>query len=248
MENSSVRSFNYTAKLTGADIVYCFKKNNVRAAIFDIDGTLLDSMPIWDTLGARYLLRHGITPEANLRDILFPMTIPESVYYLKSHYGLKESKDEIRIGLYRIMENFYKKEVLLKKGAEKLLQSLSEADIPMVLCTVGEADLAKAALTRLNVLSMFQNLFICADYQTTKREPRIYEIAAAALHVNPAETVVFEDILQALSSAKAGGFQTAAVEDPASDSDRKKILETADYYLPDFTVLYAKHPYAPDIL
>lgn len=248
MEDCLLYSLNYTVKLTGADIVRGLIKNNVHAAIFDIDGTLLDSMPIWDTLGARYLLAHGLTPEANLRDILFPMTIPESVHYLKAHYDLKENEDEIRNGLYRITEDFYKKEVPLKKGAEKLLRGLSDASIPMVLCTVGEAELAKAALTRLHVLSIFQDLFVCTDYQTTKQEPRIYEIAAAALHAKPAETVVFEDILQALSSAKTAGFQTAAVEDPANDSDRKKILETADYYLPDFTVLYAKRPCAPDLL
>ena len=92
-------------------------ERGVQAAVFDIDGTLLDSMPFWDFLGERYLRKRGELPEPGLRDILFPMTVEEGVHYLKTAYYLPDSEGAIRNGLYRIAEKFYREEAALKKGA-----------------------------------------------------------------------------------------------------------------------------------
>lgn len=208
-----------------------------QAVIFDIDGTLIDSMPIWDDLGARYLRSLHVTPEENLGKILFPMTIAEGVQYLKDHYHLRKSREEIRDGLRRITEVFYREEVPLKKGVEEFLQSLSDHQIPMVLATIGETELEEAALTRLGIRKYFRRMFVCEDYLTTKKEPKIYQVCASFLDLKPSKILVAEDLLQAIRSAKSAGFQTAAIYDAASAGDRKELQKEADYYAMDFTDL-----------
>lgn len=208
-----------------------------RAVIFDIDGTLIDSMPIWDDLGARYLRSLDVTPEPGLGTILFPMTIAEGVQYLRDRYHLQKSAAEIRQGLQQITEYFYREEVPLKKGAMQFVQNLADRDIPMVLATIGETALEEAALKRLGIRQYFQKMFVCEDYHTTKKEAKIYTICASYLGFAPANILVIEDLLQAVRSAGKAGFQTAAVYDAASAADERQLRTEADYYAEDFDEL-----------
>ena len=93
----------------------------LKGAIFDADGTLLDSMHIWRELGARYLQSLNITPEKDLSRKLYPMSLEQSCHYLKSHYGLKDSEGEIQSGILGIIEGFYRDEVILKDGVKGFL-------------------------------------------------------------------------------------------------------------------------------
>ncbi|MGN0708792.1 MAG: HAD family hydrolase [Anaerovoracaceae bacterium] len=206
----------------------------IKACIFDIDGTLLDSMPIWRDLGARYLESLGITPEHGLSDILFPMTAGEGAAYLKEHYGLQAGTDDVLKGLSDITEDFYRNEVRAKKGAFDFVSGLYDRGIPMVLATVGDPVLGEAALRRLGMLGFFRKTFVCDDYGTTKREPLIYLKCAGYLGTEPGVTAVFEDVLQAVRTASQAGFITCAIEDADSAGDREEIRKTADHYFEDF--------------
>lgn len=205
----------------------------IRGMIWDIDGTLIDSMPIWDQLGARYLRKNGIEPEKGLSGILFPMTIGEGVRYLKTRYQLPFSEEEIRKGLMDIFEGFYRQEVPLKRGADVLLKKIAEAGIPMALATIGDRELEEAALQRLGIWKYFRRMFLCDNYHTTKKEAVIYQKAAQYLGLRPEETLVVEDTYQAVHSAHQAGFAVAAVEDDSSREWKTKIMEEADLYLPD---------------
>lgn len=109
----------------------------ITGAIFDIDGTLIDSMKIWDNLGERYLLELGIQPEANLSKILYPMSLNESCIYLKKNYSLTYSTNKIKQDLLKILNDFYYFEVPSKKGITSFLTTLKKLNIPMVLATSG---------------------------------------------------------------------------------------------------------------
>jgi HAD superfamily hydrolase (TIGR01509 family) len=207
----------------------------MKGAIFDIDGTLLDSMPIWNDLGARYLETLSIQTEENLGKILFPMTMEEAAEYMKTQYRLPQTADEIRQGVLGIVENFYRYEVGLKPGVETYIKALHRKGIPMILATTGDKELAAAALTRLGILKYFQALLTASDLGTSKHEPDIYLKAAQILQVQPAECVVFEDVCYALETAKAAGFLCAGVKDAASADDWEQIQTIADYWIEDFT-------------
>lgn len=207
----------------------------IKAAIFDIDGTLIDSMAIWDELGARYLRGLSIEPEKDLGKILYPMTIAEGVRYLKTRYELPETEEEIRAGLNSIVERFYREEVQLKDGAAELLKHFRADNIPMMLATIGEPELENAALVRLGVRDYFMGMLNCEDLNTSKKEPLIYLKAAGRMHTKPEETLVFEDVYQAVRSAKAAGFKVCAIRDDASRADWEKMEREADWVIGDFT-------------
>ena len=207
---------------------------DIQAILFDIDGTLIDSMPIWDELGARYLRANGIEPETELGKILFPMTIDEGVTYLKEHYHLENSKDVIRAGLMQTVDDFYRYEVPAKDGAKAFLKQSASAGLPMVLTTIGEPAQEEAALTRLGLRGFFGKMYVCEEYHTTKKEPRIYQIAARDLGVRPEHVLVAEDMLQAVRAEKNAGFRTLAVADDASRADREELIRTADCFIDSF--------------
>ena len=93
----------------------------IRGAIFDLDGVLLDSMGIWEDLGARYLRRLHITPEPGLNEVLFPMSMEQGAAYLKAHYPLQQSEAEICGGIAQMLKDYYVQEVPAKPGAAALL-------------------------------------------------------------------------------------------------------------------------------
>lgn len=246
-----------------------------KAAIFDIDGTLIDSMPIWEDLDSEFLKTQGIElseQEKNeLNDTMWTMTVDEGVKYLRETFHLALSEEEISKALADVIEHFYVYEVPAKPGMPELVKVLHDEGIPMALATVGEPSYETAALKRLGLLECFDAMCDCNSLGTTKRDARIYETAArlllggegesansAAGESEPASSsaqaaesaatsesaleaesaaesnadiLVFEDVLHALTAAKAAGFTTVAVEDAASAKDRQRILEVSDYLI-----------------
>ena len=125
----------------------------IRGVIFDVDGVLLNSMPVWENLGELYLNRLGIEAEKGLGDTLFTMSLEEGAAYLISHYHLDKTPEEIIKGLNREVQDFYENRVPLKEGVRQYLQEFRERQIPMVIATSGDRKNAEAALKRLKVFS-----------------------------------------------------------------------------------------------
>lgn len=203
----------------------------IKAAIFDLDGTLLDSMHMWYEVGGRFLESVGVRPEKDLSRILFPMTVEEGAAYMKEHYHLRQNEQEIVQGVLGIVRDFYCNEVQVKEGALEFLKDLSGRGIPMVAATAGNKELAEAALKRLGVMEVFERLISCTEVGCGKHRPDVYFKALEILGTKPEDTCVFEDVYYALKTAKEAGFQTVAIEDDGSAEDREQIKEIADSYL-----------------
>lgn len=185
----------------------CINGDKIRGAIFDADGTLLDSLALWDNAGARYLAARGIRPEKNLNEILSPLTLEEGSAYLKERYALPEPPEEIKQSFLRTVADFYRNEVCLLPGAEAVLRALQRERIPMAVATAGDKTLLEAALARLGLLDLFCAILTCSDLHTSKREPTVYLAAASLLGTLPSETLVFEDDPVALQTAASAGFR-----------------------------------------
>ena len=206
----------------------------IRGVIFDVDGVLLNSMPVWENLGEIYLERLGIEAEKGLGETLFAMSLEEGADYLIENYGLKQTPEEIIAGLNREVQDFYGRKVPLKEGVRGYLQEFRDRKIPMAIATSGDRANAEAALKRLKVLSYFRAVFTCTEIGSSKSQPDIYYAAALQLDTDPSDTWVFEDALHAIRTAKKAGFRTAGVYDQASGRDLAQIRDTADIYLPEF--------------
>ena len=206
----------------------------IRGVIFDVDGVLLNSMPVWENLGEIYLERLGIEAEKGLGETLFAMSLEEGADYLIENYGLKQTPGEIIAGLNWEVQDFYGRKVPLKEGVRGYLEEFRDRKIPMAIATSGDRANAEAALNRLKVLSYFRAVFTCSEIGSSKSHPDIYYAAALQLDTDPSDTWVFEDALHAIRTAKKAGFRTAGVYDRASDRDLAQIRDTADIYLPEF--------------
>ena len=205
----------------------------VKGVIFDVDGVLLNSMPVWENLGELYLQKFGIQAEKDLSEILYEMSLKEAAEYLISHYGLKQTVEEVTKGIVKEVEQFYVEKVPLKEGVREYLKELKERKIPMVIATSGDRKNAEAALKRLKVFSYFEGIFTASEIGSGKNQPDLYFAAALQLDTDPGQTWVFEDAWHAIRTAKSAGFKTVAVYHKANDKNLGQIWNHADIYLPD---------------
>lgn len=205
----------------------------IKGAIFDLDGTLIDSMFIWDSLGKDYLKSFGIEPKENLTEIFKTFTIEQAAKYYRNNYGIKLSIQEIIEGINNMVAEIYQTKVILKPGVSDFLKRLQRAGVKMCVATVTDRPIVEDVLKRLNVRGYFSEIFTCAEVGFSKETPDIYRQALKHLGTEKAETVVFEDVLHALKTAKDDGFKVAAVYD-VHEPKQDKIKEISDYYITDF--------------
>lgn len=208
----------------------------IRGAIFDMDGTLLDSMPYWDHAGEVYLKNIGIKAAPNLGKILFPMTMEEGAEYLQEAYDLPLTVKEITAGTNRTVENFYQNQIPLKPGVIELLKSLKARGIKLAVATVTIRPLAEAALERCGVLDLFDTLVTADDVGCGKDCPDIFHKASEIIGTKPSETLVFEDSVHALQTAKEAGFVPVGVYDDSSADEQDKMKQIGVMYLKNFDV------------
>lgn len=204
-------------------------------AIFDMDGTLLDSMEMWHTASDKYLVSKGKIPEKNLWDKVKWLNMTETVDYLISKYGLSERPEEIQKEILRQIQDEYENNLQLKEGAEELLKTLNENKIPCILATATDRSCVIPCIKRLGIEKYFTAVITCLDLNTSKSKPLIFEKAAALGNSTPENSLVFEDALHALRTAHNAGFKTCAVYDKSDEekteppeTDWQRILKIAD--------------------
>lgn len=210
----------------------------IYGAIFDVDGTLLDSMMIWEEAAVRYLHSLGLEPEENLSEKIMTMSMEEGADYVISHYGVDMTRKQVIDGILELIRGFYENEVLLKPGVERLIGLLDQMNIPMIIATSSDSACVTAGLKRLGVWNYFRGILTCSDIGKGKNEPDIYLAAAEKIASAPKNTIVFEDALHAIVTAKKAGFVTVGMYD-SYNQDEEEIRKTADYYYESWDQLIA---------
>jgi len=205
----------------------------IKGMIFDFDGTLFDSMYIWDSAGETYLRSIGKEPAEDLQSTLKRMSLHQSAAYLKEKYGIPLSVEEIIGGIDRTVETFYLDTVMPRPGAAELLEALSQKGVRMCIATATERYMVEAALLRCGMRQFFSEIFTCAQVGSGKDQPLIFRRAMEHLGTDRGNTIVVEDAWHAIRTAKQDGFVVAAVYD-AHESMQSRIRETADIYMTDF--------------
>ena len=211
----------------------------IRGAVFDLDGTLLDSNPYWGKAPAVYLASLGKEAEPDIAETVFSMTVPEATGYMIRHYDLAVSPEEVAAGIDAIMESFYRYEIPMKDGVPALLGTCKERGIPCAIASVTDRPLVEASLRRFDLLTCFDAIVTTAEVGVGKHKPDVYFRAAACLGSSVSETLVFEDALHALETAKGAGFRTVGVFDRAMEGHTEEVMRFSDCYLKDFSDLSA---------
>lgn len=214
----------------------------LQSAIFDMDGTLLDSMGMWNNLGADVLRAQGKEPLPDLRRQLETLSLRQGAAYCKEAYGLSQSVDSVMELISRRVRDFYHNEVQVKPGVVKFLSLLKMEGVWMYVATATGRDLAEAALKHTGIRDYFRGIVTCEDVGTGKDHPEVFERALRRLRSTKQDTVVFEDALFAIRTAKAAGFRVAAVYDPSAEGDQDAIREIADYYIRSYEEMFETDP------
>lgn len=207
---------------------------DIKGAIFDFDGTLFDSMPMWNAVGEEYLKIKNISANDNIRDKLKTMSLFQAAQYFRQHYGISDSIENIINDINNMLEAFYRDIVQPKPYVIDFLAMLKKKDVKMCIATATDRPLAEAALKRCNMSEYFLEIFTCSRVGCGKENPDIYDAALEFLSCNIDEVIVFEDALHAIKTAKKAGFKVCAIFDE-SEKDILSVKNTADFYISNFS-------------
>ena len=205
----------------------------IKGAIFDFDGTLVDSMFIWDTFGEDYLRTLGKEPKENLTETFKTFTLEQAAEYYRENYGVTLSVGEIVDGVNEMVAEIYRTKVALKKGVLEFLRDLRSKGVKMCVATVTDRPIVEDVLVSLGIRDFFVEILTCAEVGYNKETPHIYRAALGVLETKKDETVVFEDALHALITAKKDGFKVAAVYD-RHERNQTQMKENSDYYITNY--------------
>ena len=205
----------------------------IQGVIFDFDGTLFDSMFIWDTAGEVYLRSIGKEPEADLQKFLKPMSLLQSAQYIREKYDIPLSVEEIMDGVNRTVEGFYFHSTQPKPGVIDFLEELHRRNIKMCIATATDRYQVEAALQRCKMRHFFSEIFTCTEVGSGKDRPDIFRKAMEHLQTDRSNTAVVEDAYHAAHTAKQDGFMVVGVYD-SHESRQQELLQIADVFLPDY--------------
>ena len=205
----------------------------IKGAIFDLDGTLIDSMFIYENMAQEMLAEQGISAPADIRYRMRKMTLLQMAQYTKSEFGLSESVEEIIQAVVDRIVDFYTHEAETKPGVKEMLAEFERMGVKMCIVTVSERPIVEAALRRNDILKYISKIITCGEVGHDKNRPDIYRAALEYLGTDKSDTVVFEDELHTIQTAKNDGFTVFGVaENTVPEQDQVKAL--CDLYITDY--------------
>jgi len=211
--------------------------NNIKAVIFDLDGTLINSMYIWEEMDVRFLKKRGITLTGELFDDLQTNSFVDMAIYFKNRFTLKETIEEIINEWVTEAKHLYANELRLKPDSKEFLKFLKENKYRIALGTSNELSLAQSVLKNNDVLDYFETIVTGCSGLKGKPAPDIFLQVAKNLNVSPADCLVIEDTLVGVLAAKNAGMKVYAVADEFSKHDIEKIKEKADGFYNDYAAM-----------
>ena len=208
---------------------------NKKAIIFDLDGSLVDSMWMWKAIDIEFLGVRNISLPENLQKNIEGMSFSETAVYFKETFRLKETLEEIKDIWNQMAYDKYTKEVFLKKGAKELLDYCKKKGILLGIATSNSRQLVESTIKALKLENYFSCIMTSCDVEKGKPAPDVYLAVAKQLKISPEKCLVFEDIVMGILAGKNAGMEVCAVEDEYSMYQKEEKIEIADYYIKDFT-------------
>lgn len=211
---------------------------NIDAVIFDMDGSLVDSMWMWRAIDIEYLGRFGIPLPENLQAEIEGMSFGETALYFKERFPIPNSVEEIMQTWNRMAWDKYIYEVPLKEGIPDFLKGCKEKGIALGIATSNSRELVENVAQVHQLRDYFTSIVTGSEVERGKPAPDIYLKVADELKVSPARCLVFEDIVAGILAGKNAGMRVCAVSDAYSEHDADRKRKLADYYIDDFFHLF----------
>lgn len=211
---------------------------NKEAVIFDLDGSLVDSMWMWREIDIAYLERFGITLPERLQADIEGMSFSETAVYFKERFAIPDSLEQMKADWNRMAWDKYTYEVPLKPGIREFLKGCKEHNIKLGIATSNSRELVDNIANVHGLNDYFNCIMTSCEVSRGKPAPDIYLAVARQLKVSPSNCLVFEDIIPGIMAGKNAGMEVCAVEDDYSVQDRAAKQELADYFVEDFYGLF----------
>ncbi len=203
----------------------------IKSIIFDLDGTLIDSMKIWYRIDRQFLIENGIeNPPREISERMKKLTIDESSELFISEFNLDCTKEYVIKRIEELVRSEYEEKIPLKPYAVEILDFLDRRNVPYCIATATYKSLATAVLRRCGIADRFAFMLTDEDYPRGKNFPDIFMGACERFGTQPVETLIVEDSLHSIETAKNAGFTVAAVYDESAEQDIEHIKLLADYY------------------
>lgn len=205
--------------------------NKIKGAIFDMDGTLLNSMNYWATVAEEFLEKNDLLSRAGDNRRFLEWGMKEFYNYAVRELGLTLTFEETHKQMYDIIAYHYENDVSVKSGVINMLDTFLSRGVRMCLATATDRFMVERVLSRLGIEKYFSRIFTTGEVGVGKAQPVIYELALEHLGTTKDDTYVFEDAYYAITTAHNAGFLVAAVEDKNVFVSKDEILSLCDIYL-----------------
>lgn len=210
--------------------------DNSKAIIFDLDGTLIDSMNVWSDIDKEFFKMHDLPFEKDYQKEIGHKGLKEIAAYTKSRYNLKENEDEIISIWLDMAKEAYAYKVPLKEGVKLFLEYLQSKNIKMGIATSNSLELTELVLKHHDIYKYFSKVVTVNELKTNKGSPDIYLHISDSFGLVPSECIVFEDLLAGIRTAKKAGYKVVGVKEKASLDKEKEIREIADLYISNYNL------------
>lgn len=205
-----------------------------KGAIFDLDGTILDSMWVWKQVDINFLGKRGIEVSSDYVKAISSLNLKTAAEYTIQRFSLSDTVEEVMEEWFQMAVKEYAEDVQLKSCAREYLAYLKAKEVKLAIATSSHEGLFLPCLENNKIYEFFDTIVTTMEVKRGKDFPDVYEEAARRLGLKPSECMVFEDIHKGIKAAKEGGFYVVAVEEEHSIDERDEIIKAADKYITDF--------------
>lgn len=205
--------------------------DNMKGVLFDLDGTLVDSMWMWKSIDIEYLGQFHISLPEDLQEAIEGKSFSETALYFKERFSIPQSLEEIKEEWNRMAWEKYEREVPIKPGALEFLKDLKARGIKMAIATSNSRAIAEMVTEVHGIRDLFDTIVTGCEVAFGKPYPDVFLKAAGELKVEPEHCLVFEDIPNGILAGKKAGMKVCAVEDDYSRNLSEKKRKMADYYI-----------------
>ncbi|KRQ87962.1 Phosphorylated carbohydrates phosphatase [Caloramator mitchellensis] len=214
---------------------------NIKAVIFDLDGTLIDSLWVWKQVDIEFLKKHGITPPEELQKTIEGLSFVDTALYFKEKFGIKDSVEEIMVEWSEMVSEYYSSVIEIKKGVKEFLEYLKNNGYKIGIATSNSKDLVESVLTRNEILKYFEVIVTTDEVSKTKTEPDVFLETARRLNVEPQHCLVFEDTISGATGAKKAGMKVTGIFDEHGTCTPEEFAEYVDELVHDYDSILTKY-------
>lgn len=213
---------------------------DIKAVLFDLDGSLVDSMWLWRDIDIEYLARFGVELPEDLQSCIEGMSFSETAAYIKERFQIPVSVEDMKQDWNTMALDKYSHEVPLKGGAEQFLNYCKERNIKLGIATSNSVELVTAVLNALKIKDYFTAVVTGCEVAKGKPAPDVYLEAAKRCDTMPEHCLVFEDIVAGITAGKAAGMRVCAVDDIYSRHQLEQKKQLADYFIHDYYDIFGE--------